>query len=187
MGTDPSVREGQWGQSPHTTCPAPVLTARIARSLSTRSASWCSNWPRLRASNRRHGDPRWKAACAASTALSTSGCEAKQQRQCVAFHASCSGAKKRGAAQSFKATRFLNSLDDLGAFKWFFFFNKDFYKHQINQKYAKEFANEEDEWSIKQPKRKSEIKTCSWSKQNLSPQEREACHLPTCPVVQNQP
>lgn len=60
-----------------------VLTARMVRSRSTRSASWCSSRPRLRASSRRHGEPRWKAACAASTALSTSGCRAKtRERVC---------------------------------------------------------------------------------------------------------
>lgn len=48
------------------------LTAKSSRSLSTKSASLLSSWPRSEASMDRHGDPIWKAALALLTALSTS-------------------------------------------------------------------------------------------------------------------
>lgn len=51
-----------------------ALTASKSRSLSTRSASLCSSFPRLQASILRQGDPLWPAAFAAVTAWSTSSC-----------------------------------------------------------------------------------------------------------------
>lgn len=55
-----------------------ALTASKSRSLSTRSASWCSSFPRLQASILRQGEPLWPAALAAMTAWSTSSCVDKR-------------------------------------------------------------------------------------------------------------
>lgn len=108
-----------------------VLTARTARSLSTRSASWCSSRPRLRASSRRHGEPLWKAACAASTALSTSSCTAETiERVChlllraqlsenCRVSARCRG--RRGGRRLRAKARFPIILM-AGGFQVFFFF-----------------------------------------------------------------
>lgn len=55
-------------------CSRIILTAKISRSLSTKSASLFKSLPRSEASIVRQGDPSSKAFLAALTALSTSAC-----------------------------------------------------------------------------------------------------------------
>lgn len=62
-------------------CPqVAVRTARYARSLSIRSARRFNSFPRCEASILLQGEPSWKAALAALTALSTSACRGVQKR-----------------------------------------------------------------------------------------------------------
>lgn len=92
-------------------------TASRSRSLSMRSASWCSILPRLDASILRHGEPLCAAARAASTALSTSSYRGKHAawRGAMSSHARLSSKISINVLRSYAKSNqcFFGKIDDL--------------------------------------------------------------------------